>query len=62
MNMYTIPAWQQRGVASALLQEIISYVRTTPARRIWLRTTASGRRLYEKYGFILTKDELELSL
>lgn len=58
MNMYTIPEWQQRGVASALLQEIISYVRTTPARRIWLRTTESGRRLHEKYGFVLTKDEL----
>jgi len=62
MNMYTLPAWQRRGVASALLQEILTYVRTTPARRIWLRTTESGRRLYEKHGFVPTKDELERSL
>ncbi len=60
MNMYTIPEWQRKGVASALLQEIISYVQTTSARRIWLRTTEAGRRLYEKHGFVPTKDELEL--
>ncbi len=62
MNMYTIPEWQGQGVGSALLQEIISHVRTTDAKRIWLRTTEAGRRLYEKYGFIPTKDELELTL
>ncbi len=62
MNMYTIPEWQRRGVASALLQEIISYVRTTSARRIWLRTTEPGRQLYEKHGFVPTRDELELVL
>jgi GNAT superfamily N-acetyltransferase len=62
MNMYTVPEWQRKGVASALLQEIIDYVRTTPARRIWLRTTEPGRRLYEKHGFVPTRDELELSL
>ena len=62
MNMYTVPEWQRRGVASALLQEIIAYVRTTPASRIWLRTTEQGRRLYEKHGFVPTRDELELSL
>lgn len=62
MNMYTVPEWQRKGVASALLQEIINYVRTTAASRIWLRTTEPGRRLYGKCGFISTKDELELSL
>lgn len=62
MNMYTVPTWQRRGVASALLQDILRYVRTTSAKRIWLRTTEPGRRLYEKHGFVSTKDELQLSL
>ncbi len=62
MNMYTIPEWQRKGVASALLQNVINYARTTAASRIWLRTTEPGRRLYEKYGFVSTYDELELSL
>ena len=62
MNMYTVPQWQRRGVASALLQEIIAYVRTTPASRLWLRTTEQGRRLYETHGFVPSRNELELSL
>ena len=32
MNMYTLPAWRGRGLARALLDEMIGFVRKTPAR------------------------------
>ena len=61
MNMYTLPAWRGRGLASALLDEIIGFVRTTPARRIWLHATAAGRPLYENAGFRPSTRDMELT-
>lgn len=60
MNIYTVSNWRGKGVAMALLQEIISYVKQTEARRIWLHATEDGKRLYEKVGFVSTKNEMEL--
>ncbi len=60
MNIYTVPSWRGKGVAMALLREIISYVKKTDARRIWLHATEDGKRLYEKVGFVSTTDEMEL--
>lgn len=60
MNIYTVPNWRGKGVAMALLREIISYVKKTDARRIWLHATEDGKRLYEKVGFVSTTDEMEL--
>ena len=62
MNMYTIPAWRGKGIATALLQEIIYFVGKTEARRIWLHTTKDAKHLYEKVGFVLTAKEMELIL
>jgi GNAT superfamily N-acetyltransferase len=61
MNMYTLPAWRGRGLASALLDEIIGFVRTTPARRIWLHATAAGRPIYENAGFRPSTRDMELT-
>lgn len=51
MNMYTLPDCRGRGVATALLREIVDYVGTTPAKRIYLHATDSGRPVYERIGF-----------
>ena len=61
MNMYTLPAWRGRGLASALLDEIIRFVRTTPARRIGLHATDTGRSVYESAGFLPTTSGMELA-
>ncbi len=61
MNMYTLPAWRGRGLARALLDEIIGYVRTTPARRISLHATEAGRPIYENAGFVPTTSGMELA-
>lgn len=60
MNMYTLPEWRRKGIATALLQEIVQFVKTTNARRIWLRTTPDGKRMYEAHGFTSMKEEMEL--
>lgn len=60
MNMYTVPEWRAKGIATALLQEVIRLVKTTNARRIWLRTTQDGQSVYEKCGFVFTSDDMEL--
>jgi GNAT superfamily N-acetyltransferase len=60
MNIYTVPTWRGKGVATALLEEIISYLKKTDARRIWLHATEDGKRLYEKFGFVSTTQEMEL--
>lgn len=50
-NMYTIPEWRGKGVATGLLREILTFVKGTDARRAWLRATEDGRPIYEKAGF-----------
>lgn len=62
LNMYTEPSWRGRGVATALLQEVIEYVKTTPARRMSLRATQAGRPLYDKFGFVADDEFMSLSL
>jgi GNAT superfamily N-acetyltransferase len=51
MNMYTLPAWRGQGIATALLNEIIAYVKSAGGRRLWLQATEAGRPIYEKAGF-----------
>ena len=60
MNMYTLPEWRGRGIATALLGEIISFVKETAAGRIWLHTTDKGKHIYQKVGFVSTVSEMEL--
>ena len=60
MNMYTVPAWRGRGLARALLDEIVRFVRTTDARRIWLHASEAGRPIYADAGFRPTTADMEL--
>ncbi|MDZ8224149.1 GNAT family N-acetyltransferase [Nostoc sp. ChiVER01] len=60
MNVYTIPMWRGQGIATALLKEIISFVRATEAKRLWLHATEDGKRIYEKLGFVSTSKKMEI--
>jgi len=60
MNVYTIPMWRGQGIATALLKEIISFVKVTQTKRLWLHATEDGKRLYEKLDFISTTKEMEI--
>lgn len=62
MNMYTSPGWRGRGLAKAILAELLRFIAGSPARRIWLHATAAGRPLYERAGFALVSDAGEMEL
>jgi GNAT superfamily N-acetyltransferase len=62
LNMFTRPEWRRRGIASALLEHMIEYVKTTPAKRITLHATDTGRLVYEQLGFVPINDEMMLNL
>lgn len=61
-NMYTLPEWRGQGIATALLRGIIEYVKSTPARRIWLHASDQGRPIYERLGFTPVDNEMMLAL
>ncbi len=60
MNMYTREAYRQRGIASALLVELIQDARNYGAGYIALEATDMGRPLYKKHGFVPSKNEMHL--
>jgi GNAT superfamily N-acetyltransferase len=58
LNMYTLPEWRGKGIASRLLQELLTYARQSGTRRIWLYATEDGKPVYEKAGFVAKKRKL----
>lgn len=60
MNMYTAPEYRRRGIAWSTLDLLVKEARERGVTAISLEATAMGRLLYEKYGFIPMKDEMEL--
>lgn len=52
-SMYTEPRFRGRGVARAILNEVLAFVDRAGVRgRVWLRTTEAGRPLYASEGFL----------
>ena len=60
MNMYTVPAWRNKGLATTLLKEIIKFIKETNVQRIRLHATEAGKKIYEKMGFISDSSEMIL--
>jgi GNAT superfamily N-acetyltransferase len=62
LNMYTLPAWRGRGIASALLRELVAVARKSNCRRIRLHAFPRAVSLYARAEFVPVKDEMELIL
>lgn len=62
MNMYTDPAHRRKGIAYHTLDMLVKKSKELGITHIALEATDMGRPLYEKYGFVKMKDEMELSL
>lgn len=60
MNMYTNPDYRRRGIAYHMLELLIEEAKKKGVRHISLEATKMGRPLYERYGFVSMKDEMEL--
>ena len=52
LNMYTLPAWRKRGMASALLDAMAAHAREQRLGKLWLHASEQGRPLYERLGFV----------
>ena len=61
-NMYTVPAWCGRGVATALLRATMEHARHQGARLVYLHTSDAGRSVYEKLGFAENPRYMQLNL
>ena len=60
MNMYTHPDYRRQGIAFKVLDMLVKECRERKITAVSLEATESGRPLYEKYGFIEMKHEMEL--
>ena len=59
MNMYTAPEYRRQGIAYKTLNLLIEEAKKQDILQIALEATDMGRPLYEKYGFVPMKDEME---
>ena len=60
MNMYTRPEYRRQGIAYRTLDLLVKAARGRGIGCITLEATKMGRPLYEKYGFVGMRDEMEL--
>lgn len=60
MNMYTAPEYRRQGIAIHTLGLLVKDAKKQGILQIALEATDMGRPLYEKYGFVNRKDEMEL--
>jgi len=60
MNIYTLPAYRRKGLATILLKEIIQFAMQSSAKRVWLRAEEAGKSVYEKIGFTYVDGIMEM--
>ncbi|MDT1958800.1 GNAT family N-acetyltransferase [Carnobacterium divergens] len=62
LNIYTCPKYRKQGIASQLLNEMMTYAKQNQINRLWLNSSDDGKSLYKEYGFIEKSNEMELFL
>ena len=61
LNVYVEPASRRRGIAGALVRDLVGVARREGVGRLWLHASAHGRGVYEAAGFeARTREEMEL--
>ena len=60
MNMYVRPEYRRRGIATRMLTLLTGDAQRRDVKQISLEATAAGRPLYESYGFVAMRNEMEL--
>lgn len=58
--MYTHPDYRRRGIAYKMLDILVNEAKSKGINAISLEATEMGRPVYEKYGFVQMKNEMEL--
>lgn len=58
INMYTHKEYRKRGIATKLLDHLVAESASKECMKITMNASDMGMPLYEKYGFLHTKDEI----
>jgi len=58
-RMAVLPQWRRRGVASALLREVMRTARALGLRRLKLNAQTQVLGFYEQHGFLVAGDEFQ---
>lgn len=56
LNVFTERSWRRRGVAEALMRELLAWCRDNGVESVVLHASNEGRTLYEKLGFRPTNE------
>lgn len=56
LNVFTERPWRRRGVAEALMRELLEWCRENGVESVVLHASNEGRPLYEKLGFTPTNE------
>jgi GNAT superfamily N-acetyltransferase len=56
LNVYTVASWRRRGVALHLMETIVAWAADAGVVRLVLSASAAARPLYEKMGFVGTRE------
>jgi GNAT superfamily N-acetyltransferase len=56
LNMYVAKPWRSRGIAQQLVEAIIDWCADHGVVRLVLSASAQGRPLYERMGFVATRE------
>jgi GNAT superfamily N-acetyltransferase len=56
LNLYTVPNWRRQGIAKHLMETIVAWAGEVGIVRLVLAASPAGRPLYEKIGFVATRE------
>ncbi len=62
MNMFTLPEYRRRGIATRLLQMLIDHARQNDCGKISMHAMPQGRSIYVNAGFVRIETEMRLDL
>ncbi len=60
MNIYTREAYRGQGIGEAVVSYLLDCAKKSRIEKVYLETSESGRRLYEKMGFTDMVDYMKL--
>lgn len=61
-NMYTREDYRGQGIATTMLNKLVSETKIAGITKIWLAASKLGRPVYKKFGFKETDEMLEFDL
>ncbi len=61
-NMYTIPEYRRKGIASDIVKEIVRYGKSAGMLKIMLHALEDGKGVYKRLGFSTSESFMEMKL